>query len=50
LVIYAGQKVGLYFADVVVNQCVIIEVKAAEGIAEEHELLPINHNLKIERR
>jgi GxxExxY protein len=41
-VYYQGQKVGLYFADPMVNQCVIIEVKAAEGLAEEHELQLIN--------
>ena len=42
-VFYDGQKVGLYFADIMVNQCVIIEVKATEGIAEEHELQLINY-------
>lgn len=42
-VFYNGQRVGLYFADLVVNQCVIIEVKPAEGIAEEHELQLINY-------
>jgi GxxExxY protein len=42
-VYYQGQKVCLYFADIMVNQCVIIEVKAAEGLAEEHELQLINY-------
>jgi GxxExxY protein len=39
---YQGRKVGSYFAGIMVNQCVIIEVKAAEGIVEEHELQLIN--------
>ena len=31
------------FADIMVERCVIIEVKAAEGIAEEHEYQLINY-------
>lgn len=42
-VFYNGEKVGEYFADIIVNNCVIIELKAAETLAEEHELQLINY-------
>jgi GxxExxY protein len=42
-VYYAGQSVGEYFADIIVNDLIIIEIKAAEGIAEEHEHQLINY-------
>lgn len=40
---YNGQIVGEYFADIIVNNCVIIELKAAEVLMEEHELQLINY-------
>lgn len=42
-VFYKDQKVGQYFADLIVENSVIIEIKAAEGIAEEHEFQLINY-------
>jgi len=42
-VYYSGQKVGEYFADIIVNDCLIIELKAAESLCEEHELQLINY-------
>ena len=36
-------KVGDYFADIVVNNSVIIELKAHEAICEEHEYQLINY-------
>jgi GxxExxY protein len=36
-VFYEEQKVGDYFADIIVEDKIIIELKAAEGIAPEHE-------------
>jgi len=36
-VFYDGLRVGEYFADIVVDDRVIIELKAADGIAPEHE-------------
>lgn len=42
-VYYEGQEVGFYFADVIVNNCVIIEAKAAEVLCEEHEFQLINY-------
>jgi len=40
---FKDQKVGLYYADIIVNSLIIIEVKAAEGIREEHEYQLINY-------
>jgi len=42
-VYYNGNLVGEYFADIMVENCVIIEVKAAECLVEEHELQLINY-------
>ena len=42
-VFYAGQLVGEYFADIVVNDLVILEIKAAKGIATEHEAQLLNY-------
>ena len=42
-VFYDDTKVGFYIADVVVNNCVIVEIKAAEGICEEHEAQLTNY-------
>jgi GxxExxY protein len=40
---YSGEEVGEYFADLVVEDSVIIELKAAEGIVEEHEHQLLNY-------
>lgn len=42
-VFYDEQAVGYYFADVVVEGLIILELKAGEAIAEEHELQLINY-------
>jgi GxxExxY protein len=42
-VYYNQQKVGKYFADLIIEEVVIIELKAAEGIALEHEFQLINY-------
>jgi GxxExxY protein len=42
-VFYDNLKVGFYVADIIVNNCVIIEVKAAEGLREEHEAQLTNY-------
>lgn len=42
-VYYDKIKVGVYFADIVVNDCVIIELKAASSICEEHETQLTNY-------
>ena len=36
-VLYSGEVIGEYFADLIVNGVVIVEVKAARILAEEHE-------------
>jgi GxxExxY protein len=42
-VYYNDRIVGDYYADIIVNNCVIIELKAAENLIEEHELQLINY-------
>ena len=42
-VFYDEQNVGLYFADIIVNDCVIIELKAGEALIEEHEAQLVNY-------
>ena len=42
-VFYAGQAVGEYFADLVVADRVIVEVKAARTFAPEHEAQLLNY-------
>ena len=36
-VVYEGEIVGEYYADILVDGKVIVEIKAARGLAEEHE-------------
>lgn len=36
-VYYEGQEVGDYFADLIVDDRVVIELKAAEGLCEDHD-------------
>lgn len=40
---YEGKEVGEYYADLVVNGYVIVELKAAESLCEEHEYQLINY-------
>jgi len=42
-VYYDSSQVGEYFADLVINEVVIIELKAAEGLVEEHKNQLINY-------
>ena len=42
-VFYDGQRVGEYFADILVDECIVLELKAAEAIAPEHEAQLINY-------
>lgn len=42
-VLYDGVVVGNYFADLLVNECVILEIKSAETIADEHKSQLINY-------
>jgi GxxExxY protein len=42
-VYFEGQVVGLYTADLLVNDCVIVEIKAVTALAEEHEAQLINY-------
>jgi GxxExxY protein len=40
---YQEKEVGEYYADLIVNHCVIVELKAAEVLCEEHEFQLINY-------
>ena len=42
-VFYQEQQVGAYFADLVVEDRVIVELKAAEGLVEAHEHQLVNY-------
>ncbi len=42
-VYYKGRQVGEYFADIIVNNLIILELKAVDYLVEEHELQLINY-------
>ncbi len=42
-VLYDNQSVGEYFADIIVEDTIILELKAAKSVVEEHELQLINY-------
>ncbi len=42
-VFYEGNNVGNYCADIIVNDCVIIEIKAASNLCDEHEAQLTNY-------
>jgi len=42
-VFYEADQVGDYFADLFVNDLIIVELKAAENICEEHEAQLLNY-------
>ena len=42
-VFYENQLVGEYFADLIVEKLVIVELKAAESLCEAHEFQLINY-------
>lgn len=42
-VYYEDYEVGEYYADILVDDCIIIENKAMEALREEHEFQLINY-------
>src|SRR5262245_38227497 len=42
-VMYDGEPVGDYFADLFVQGCVIVELKAADALVDEHHAQLINY-------
>ncbi len=42
-VYYEGEQVGEYFADLLVEDCEIVELKAVEALAEEHHAQLLNY-------
>jgi len=45
---YDGLIIGEYYADIIVNECVIIELKAAENLCAEHECQLVNYLKALE--
>jgi GxxExxY protein len=43
VVFYEGEEVGNYFADIIVDNDVVIELKATESLCEEHDYQLINY-------
>ena len=41
--VYENQVVGDYFADIIVNDLVILEIKASEGLRDENKAQLINY-------
>jgi GxxExxY protein len=42
-VCYDGQTVGEYFADIIVDEKVILEIKAVEAVSRVHEAQLVNY-------
>ncbi|WP_428656651.1 GxxExxY protein [Runella sp.] len=42
-VFYEGERVGNYYADIIVENCVILELKAADVLMPEHEAQLTNY-------
>ncbi|ODS33937.1 MAG: hypothetical protein SCARUB_00910 [Candidatus Scalindua rubra] len=42
-VLYEDEIVGEYFADILISNKIIVEIKAAKNIAEEHEAQLLNY-------
>jgi GxxExxY protein len=42
-VFFEGEKVGEYYADLLVNSCVIVELKALEQLCAEHHAQLLNY-------
>lgn len=42
-VTYAGETIGEYFADILVDNKVIVEIKAAKSLVEENEAQLLNY-------
>ncbi|HNQ22664.1 MAG TPA: GxxExxY protein [Phycisphaerae bacterium] len=42
-VVYHGEVVGEYFADLMVEDCLIVELKAVQSVGKEHEVQLVNY-------
>ena len=42
-VFYRGRQVGEYFADLLAQNCIIIEIKAVEALRDEHNAQLLNY-------
>ncbi|RIK25487.1 MAG: GxxExxY protein, partial [Anaerolineae bacterium] len=43
VVYFAGQVVGEYYADLVVEGCVVVELKAVQNLLDEHDAQLLNY-------
>ncbi len=43
LVYYKGKEVGEYYADIIVNDLIVLELKACESILEHHKFQLLNY-------
>jgi len=43
LVYYKGKEVGEYYADIIVNDLIVLELKACETISEHHKFQLLNY-------
>jgi GxxExxY protein len=43
VVLYKGNPTASFFADLVVNQCVLVELKAVKDLLDEHEAQILNY-------
>jgi GxxExxY protein len=42
-VFYHGQPVGEFFADLLINDTILVEIKAVRSLAKEHEVQLVNY-------
>ena len=42
-VYYKGENIGEYYADIIVNDCVIVELKSVKELLDEHEAQLLNY-------
>ena len=42
-VFYKGEVIGTYFTDLLIERCLIVEIKAVENLALEHEAQLLNY-------
>lgn len=42
-VFYDGQEIGEYFADLLIEDCVIVELKVSENLSKAHEAQLLNY-------
>lgn len=49
VVYYRGQAVGYFFADIIVNNLIIVELKAAASLDQAHEVQLVNYHTATQK-